>query len=151
MFCTHTHALKPSAVTGQPDSVSVLPGQLWNTEANAQHPPVNSVAPPGFSSAAPDDGNGYTWRIDLSQTETFWKQWFEGLSKLFLSIAEPKLLFLTSADSLDSQLETGRMQGRSPAMALSIMPPLRGGYNGVFMLDSNHDHRGWKVIIQSTH
>ncbi|VDO98475.1 unnamed protein product, partial [Schistosoma margrebowiei] len=36
----------------------------------------------------------YTWRIDLIKTQPFWQGWFSGLSKLFLSIPEPKLLLL---------------------------------------------------------
>lgn len=37
----------------------------------------------------------YTWRVDLSKSEIYWKGWFEGLSKLFLSCTvEPKILIL---------------------------------------------------------
>ena len=37
-----------------------------------------------------------SWRVDLSKTECYWKGWFQGLSKLFLSssVAVPKLLIL---------------------------------------------------------
>ncbi|CAH8579318.1 unnamed protein product [Schistosoma rodhaini] len=54
----------------------------------------------------------YTWRIDLIKTQPFWKEWFSGLSKLFLSIPEPKLLLLADADRLDKDLTIGQMQGK---------------------------------------
>ncbi|RTG91432.1 uncharacterized protein DC041_0007335 [Schistosoma bovis] len=54
----------------------------------------------------------YTWRIDLIKTQPFWQGWFSGLSKLFLSIPEPKLLLLADADRLDKDLTIGQMQAR---------------------------------------
>ncbi|CAH8583310.1 unnamed protein product [Heterobilharzia americana] len=54
----------------------------------------------------------YTWRIDLMKTQPFWQEWFSGLSKLFLSIPEPKLLLLADADRLDKDLMIGQMQGK---------------------------------------
>ncbi|CAH8545644.1 unnamed protein product [Schistosoma mattheei] len=54
----------------------------------------------------------YTWRIDLIKTQPFWQGWFSGLSKLFLSIPEPKLLLLADADRLDKDLTIGQMQGK---------------------------------------
>ena len=36
----------------------------------------------------------YTWRIDLAKTEPFWRGWFSGLTKLFLSCPIPKMLIL---------------------------------------------------------
>ncbi|KAK3584372.1 hypothetical protein CHS0354_001296 [Potamilus streckersoni] len=54
----------------------------------------------------------YTWRIDLSKTEKYWKGWFEGLSKRFLSIDVPKMLLLAGVDRLDKELTIGQMQGK---------------------------------------
>ncbi|CAH8514132.1 unnamed protein product [Schistosoma turkestanicum] len=54
----------------------------------------------------------YTWRIDLIKTQPYWQEWFSGLSKLFLSIPEPKLLLLADADRLDKDLTIGQMQGK---------------------------------------
>ena len=28
----------------------------------------------------------YTWRVDLTKTEVYWRGWFEGLSQLILSL-----------------------------------------------------------------
>ncbi|VEL19179.1 unnamed protein product [Protopolystoma xenopodis] len=52
----------------------------------------------------------YTWRIDLSRTQPFWQDWFSGLSRLFLSVPEPKLLLLAGVDRLDKDLTIGQMQ-----------------------------------------
>lgn len=54
----------------------------------------------------------YTWRIDLMRTQQFWHEWFAGLSSLFLSIPEPKLLLLAGVDRLDKELTIGQMQGK---------------------------------------
>lgn len=54
----------------------------------------------------------YTWRIDLSKTEPFWKGWFQGLSQRFLSCEVPKMLLLAGVDRLDKDLTIGQMQGK---------------------------------------
>ena len=53
------------------------------------------------------------WRIDLKETECHWQGWFDGLSKLFLSISVPKMLILAGVDRLDKQLTIGQMQGKN--------------------------------------
>eukprot|EP00112_Aurelia_sp_Birch-Aquarium-sp1_P006690 Seg1733.1 transcript_id=Seg1733.1/GoldUCD/mRNA.D3Y31 product="Protein phosphatase methylesterase 1" protein_id=Seg1733.1/GoldUCD/D3Y31 len=54
----------------------------------------------------------YTWRIDLTRTEIYWKGWFQDMSKLFLSSSVPKLLILAGIDRLDKDLTIGQMQGK---------------------------------------
>lgn len=54
----------------------------------------------------------YTWRIDLTTTEQYWKGWFEGLSKEFLGCSVPKMLVLAGVDRLDRDLTIGQMQGK---------------------------------------
>ena len=44
------------------------------------------------------------WRTNLAQTEPFWKGWFKGLSKLFLSCEPVKVLILANVDRLDREL-----------------------------------------------
>lgn len=53
----------------------------------------------------------YTWRIDLTKTEKYWPEWFQGLSELFLSVPIAKLLILAGVDRLDKVLTIGQMQG----------------------------------------
>jgi len=54
----------------------------------------------------------YVWRTDLVKTTTFWKGWFENISKLFLTVPGPKLLLLADTDRLDKELTIAQMQGK---------------------------------------
>lgn len=66
-----------------------------------------------------EEGNSkYTWRIDLTKTEPHWVGWFTGLSSLFLSCPQPKILVLAGADRLDKELMIGQMQGKFQATML---------------------------------
>ncbi len=56
------------------------------------------------------------WRVNLKETECYWKGWFEGLSKMFLSLPIPKLLLLAGIDRLDKELTIGQIQGIYIAM-----------------------------------
>lgn len=61
----------------------------------------------------------YSWRIDLSKSESFWSGWFENLSQKFLDLRVPKLLILASIDGLDKTLTVGQMQGRFQLQVLA--------------------------------
>lgn len=61
---------------------------------------------------AADTDSKYTWRIDLSKTESFWTGWFKGLSQKFLDIRVPKVLLLANIHGLDTALTVGQMQGK---------------------------------------
>ncbi|GAA5990652.1 hypothetical protein JCM11641_001263 [Rhodosporidiobolus odoratus] len=52
------------------------------------------------------------WRVDLQQTEPFWRGWFTGLSGKFLACRAAKLLLLAGTDRLDKDLLIGQMQGK---------------------------------------
>ncbi|XP_022901193.1 protein phosphatase methylesterase 1 [Onthophagus taurus] len=67
----------------------------------------------------PSDANSYTWRIDLSKTESFWSGWFKGLSQKFLNIAMPKVLLLANIYGLDTTLTIGQMQGKFQLQVLA--------------------------------
>jgi len=58
-----------------------------------------------------DANSECVWRVNLKESEGYWKGWFEGLSKLFLSSSIPKLLILAGVDRLDKDLTIGQMQG----------------------------------------
>lgn len=64
-------------------------------------------------------GSYYTWRVDLTKTEPFWKGWFEDMSSLFLSCRVPKLLILAGVDRLDKTLTIGQMQGKFQMQVLA--------------------------------
>jgi len=55
----------------------------------------------------------WAWRTDLSSTETYWENWFTGMSRKFLAGKGAKLLVLAGTDRLDKELMIGQMQGRS--------------------------------------
>lgn len=55
----------------------------------------------------------WTWRTDLSRTEAYWENWFNGMSKKFLGGQGAKLLVLAGTDRLDKELMIGQMQGES--------------------------------------
>lgn len=56
--------------------------------------------------------SSFTWRIDLSKTESHWSGWFRGLSASFLDQPCAKLLLLAGIDRLDRDLTIGQMQGK---------------------------------------
>jgi len=57
-------------------------------------------------------GVKYIWRTNLSASEKYWEEWYQGLSEKFLSTKAPKLLFIASPDRLDKPLTIGQMQGK---------------------------------------
>lgn len=56
-------------------------------------------------------GGRWVWRTDLSKTESYWENWFNGMSGKFLSGKGAKLLMLAGTDRLDKELMIGQMQG----------------------------------------
>ncbi|KAK7462477.1 Protein phosphatase methylesterase 1, variant 2 [Stygiomarasmius scandens] len=52
------------------------------------------------------------WRTPLRSTAPYWRSWFEGLSKMFLSARTARLLVLAGTDRLDKELMIGQMQGK---------------------------------------
>ena len=46
----------------------------------------------------------------MTKTEKYWKDWFKGLSGMFLNVNVPKLLLLAGVDRLDRELMVGQMQ-----------------------------------------
>ena len=52
------------------------------------------------------------WITDLTKTQPFWSEWFQGLSEKFLNSGTAKLLVLAGTDRLDKPLIIGQMQGK---------------------------------------
>jgi len=71
------------------------------------------------ASIQPPCNEKYRWRIDLTKTEKYWKDWFKGLSNMFLGLGLPKLLLLAGVDRLDKDLMVGQMQGK---FQMQILP-----------------------------
>ncbi|CAI5707842.1 unnamed protein product [Peronospora effusa] len=58
-----------------------------------------------------EDGS-VVWKTDLASSAQYWKDWFVGLSKQFLSLKEAKVLVLAGSDRLDTELMRGQMMGK---------------------------------------
>jgi protein phosphatase methylesterase 1 len=63
------------------------------------------------------DGS-WIWRTDLLASEPYWRGWFEGMSKRFLSCRAAKLLILAGTDRLDIDLTIAQMQGKYQLVVL---------------------------------
>lgn len=61
----------------------------------------------------------WIWRTDLSKTESYWQNWFGGMSSKFLTGRGAKLLMLAGTDRLDKELMIGQMQGK---FQLQVLP-----------------------------
>lgn len=62
----------------------------------------------------------FVWRINLSNTEKYWSEWFENLSNIFLSSkGGAKMLLLAGVDRLDGPMTIGQMQGK---FQMQILP-----------------------------
>lgn len=94
-----------------------------NEEQRVQELPTfklpDSVKSNNQNKAKPDDTEKYVWRIDLTKTEKYWREWFKGLSSMFLTVSVPKLLLLAGVDRLDKDLMVGQMQGK---FQMQILP-----------------------------
>ncbi|EIE77785.1 hypothetical protein RO3G_02489 [Rhizopus delemar RA 99-880] len=66
-----------------------------------------------------DKDNKLKWITDLSMTQSYWSEWFTGLSEKFLNSGTAKLLILAGTDRLDKPLIIGQMQGK---FQLEIFP-----------------------------
>ncbi|XP_055377251.1 protein phosphatase methylesterase 1 [Condylostylus longicornis] len=89
------------------------------TDFSNEEPPAKFKIPNSASNTEIDDNKKYTWRIDLSKSEIYWKGWFEGLSEKFLNIRVTKQLILASIDGLDKALTVGQMQGKFQMQVLA--------------------------------
>lgn len=59
-----------------------------------------------------DENKKLKWITDLTKTQPFWSEWFQGLSDKFLNSGTAKLLLLAGTDRLDKPLIIGQMQGK---------------------------------------
>jgi len=82
----------------------------WHIRSRTLRNPHSARASvPSLLLQAPDGRWG--WRTDLSSTEAYWENWFNGMSGKFLGGRGAKLLILAGTDRLDKELMIGQMQG----------------------------------------
>lgn len=60
----------------------------------------------------------WVWRTPLESTSAYWRGWFMGLSKMFLSVPAAKMLVLAGVDRLDKDLTIAQMQGKFQNMVI---------------------------------
>ena len=73
---------------------------------------LRRIPAPNPSSLSASSADLWTWRTDLSGTQSYWSNWFTGLSTHFLEAHGGKLLILAGTDRLDTKLTIGQMQGK---------------------------------------
>ncbi|KAG7848628.1 hypothetical protein KL941_001446 [Ogataea angusta] len=85
----------------------------WHIDSNLLHNHDSSLISVPSLFTRTEEGQ-FKWIIDLRKTETFWQEWFKGLSSRFVSIPNrvSKLLILANNDYLDKDLMIGQMQGK---------------------------------------
>lgn len=96
---------KVEGTSGQPSNVSLDIVEETEEEVENEQTSLSSTS-------ISEEQSEYTWRVDLAETEKYWKGWFENMSSLFLSCPVPKLLLLAGIDRLDKDLTIGQMQGK---------------------------------------
>jgi protein phosphatase methylesterase 1 len=106
-----THEL-PLESDLEPSTGIVNPMSIAEDEEENDIESKKFQTPPPLLPASTSNPKKYTWRIDLSRTENYWRGWFENLSNKFLDVPVPKLLILAGIDNLDKTLQIGQMQGR---------------------------------------
>ncbi|GAA5876754.1 hypothetical protein JCM8547_002037 [Rhodosporidiobolus lusitaniae] len=100
----------PKTFTSPEDAIA------WHLQSRTINNPQSarlSVPPLVMPSASSSEGEEeYVWRVDLAETEPYWRGWFTGLSAKFLACRAAKLLLLAGTDRLDRELLIGQMQGK---------------------------------------
>ncbi|PNS20198.1 hypothetical protein CAC42_5648 [Sphaceloma murrayae] len=105
-------ASRPARFDTVPDAVD------WHVRSRVlRDPAAAAISVPSLLTRL-DDG-GWGWRTDLSRTQTWWEDWFKGMSGLFLRGRAAKGLVLAGTDRLDKELMVGQMQGR---FQLTVLP-----------------------------
>jgi protein phosphatase methylesterase 1 len=61
----------------------------------------------------------FTWRTDLMKTKEHWNNWYDGLSKMFLSAKCAKMLVVAGRDRMDDLLTVAQMQGKFQFVLIS--------------------------------
>jgi protein phosphatase methylesterase 1 len=97
-------ARRPSSFATPTDAVAwfVRSGLTTNLESARVSAPSQIVL----------SNDRFVWIADALQTAPHWRGWFQGLSRLFLSLKCAKLLIVADTDRLDTELTIAQMQGK---------------------------------------
>ncbi|KAL6712107.1 Protein phosphatase methylesterase 1 [Coniothyrium glycines] len=101
-----------SYLASRPKVFPSLPAAIeWHIRSRTLRNPQSARASvPSLLLQTPD--GRWAWRTELSSTETYWENWFTGMSGKFLKGTGAKLLVLAGTDRLDKELMIGQMQGK---------------------------------------
>jgi protein phosphatase methylesterase 1 len=101
-------------LAARPKLFPSLPAAVeWHIRSRTLRNPQSARASvPSLLLQVPD--GRWAWRTELSSTETYWENWFTGMSAKFLNGKGAKLLVLAGTDRLDKELMIGQMQGMMP-------------------------------------
>ncbi|XP_071787479.1 protein phosphatase methylesterase 1-like [Asterias amurensis] len=102
--CTDGYKPRTDEVPSCSSSEAIVEEDEEQDDLKEENTPQQSTSSP--------DSTPYTWRVDLTRSESYWKGWFEGMSNLFLSVSAPKMLLIAGVDRLDRDLTVGQMQGK---------------------------------------
>ncbi|KAF2088257.1 protein phosphatase methylesteras-like protein 1 [Saccharata proteae CBS 121410] len=90
---------------------SLASGIEWHIRSRTLRNPKSARASVP-SLLMPTDKGNWAWKTDLTRTEAYWSNWFDGMSSKFLTGSGAKLLLLAGTDRLDKELMIGQMQGK---------------------------------------
>lgn len=100
-------------LASRPKTFPSLPAAVeWHIRSRTLRNPQSARASVPSLLLEGSDGR-LAWRTELGSTETYWENWFTGMSAKFLSGKGAKLLILAGTDRLDKELMIGQMQGMS--------------------------------------
>jgi protein phosphatase methylesterase 1 len=98
-------------LASRPKSFPSLPAAIeWHIRSRTIRNPQSARASVPSLLLQASDGR-WAWRTELASTETYWENWFTGMSSKFLGGKGAKLLVLAGTDRLDKELMIGQMQG----------------------------------------
>ncbi|KAI9095242.1 protein phosphatase methylesterase 1 [Phlyctochytrium arcticum] len=85
----------------------------WSISSRtSKNPDSAAVSFPSQLIPSPSNPEVWIWRTQLSQSDVYWRGWFENLSEKFLALRTARMLILAGTDRLDTPLTIGQMQGK---------------------------------------
>lgn len=110
----------PEAIPKRPERFRTIQDALtWSCSPQGPLPHASFSAEVSIPDQLVASNEGYTWRTDVPATFPYWREWFSGLSTLFLTCPiRCKALVVSNVDKLDAELTVGQMQGKFQLLLL---------------------------------
>lgn len=84
----------------------------WDIQSQTCRNPLSAKVSMPTQIVKDEKTKQYVWITPLEKSDKYWKDWYIGLSDLFLTVPAAKLLILAGSDRLDKPLTIGQMQGK---------------------------------------